>query len=62
MQRKTALGGYREEEQVYHSPANWRGTMVGIMLYLDRPIELGPIYRALPAPAGYEGDEIDLFS
>ena len=61
--RRTPRSSPHQEGLVYNRTVPWHGTLVAVQLHLDGPIDVHPIYNALPMPAGYtEGERLDLFS
>lgn len=50
-------------EELLELNVPWQGTLVALQFRLDRPLDLGPIYQALPAPdwADDSLDEVRLF-
>lgn len=59
--RLLTTGELREEESTYLRDVKWKGTFLGIMLNLQNPVDLAPIYKNLPSPRGYEDEDLDLF-
>lgn len=60
--RPTSMSGSRYEEFIEKMPFAWRGTLLGMNFDLNRPLDIGTIYKNMPrVPRGYADDELDIF-
>jgi len=48
-------------ERMHPLPFVWRGTILAVSFDLNRPLDIGEVYRTLPPPRGYTESDLDFF-